>query len=217
MAPIAICLYSKYSQRCKEFMDDVPEELGIQMLCIDNKDVRAKVLKDENGYHIKTVPCMFVFFQNGRLEKYEGSDAFVWLRKQLDLDSDADMDSPPPPPPRQTIAKQTPQRKRMSAAAVTRLPANILELPDTDDEDDDLEQEQERFIPQQESPNDTNSQLSSPFAQSTEEMRASDQIMTRKQDNIKELAQAMQRQRESEEEQMNPPPPGSPAAAMSSM
>jgi hypothetical protein len=81
MATIAVCLYSKYSQRCKEFLDNVTDDMGIQMLSIDNKQIRNTILKDKQGYHIKTVPCLFIFFSNGRLEKHEGSDAFVWLRK----------------------------------------------------------------------------------------------------------------------------------------
>lgn len=82
---VAILLYSKYSQRCKEFLDEVDDKIGLRELCIDNKEIREMILRDKNGYHIKNVPCVFVLYSNGRLEKYEGSDAFVWLRKVKDV------------------------------------------------------------------------------------------------------------------------------------
>lgn len=207
MASVAVCLYSKYSQRCKEFLDDLPDNMGVQMLCIDNKQVRKAVMQDANGYHIKTVPCIFLFYSNGRLEKFEGSDAFVWLREQVQK-----KEVPPPPRPKSTPARKQ-AAARQSAVSVS---ADIVEIgKDEDDEDvvDDRSQEEEDiFFP------DGSNQTQPQQQQPTEDMieneismrRASDQIITRKQDNIKELAQAMQRQREVEEERMNPPPPGAP-------
>ena len=94
---VAVCLYSKYSQRCKEFMDNIREEHDIKMLCIDHKDVRDMISRDQNGYHVKTVPCIFLIYSNGKLEKYEGSDAFVWLRKTISVIDSVDVESPPSP------------------------------------------------------------------------------------------------------------------------
>ena len=37
METTAVCLYSKYSQRCKEFLDDAPANM-IHMLCIDKEE-----------------------------------------------------------------------------------------------------------------------------------------------------------------------------------
>jgi hypothetical protein len=174
---VVLCLYSKYSQRCKEFLDDVEEDMGIQMLCIDHKDVRDMISRDTNGYHVRTVPCIFLLYSNGRLEKYEGSDAFVWLRK---LKESAESPAPPPPPP--------------------------APLPSTPASSPPPEQATEMI----------STIISEPKQQTVEELidkemsmrRASDQVITKKNDGIKELAQMIQRQRESEEEIMNPPPPG---------
>lgn len=165
-----ICLYSKYSQRCKEFMDDLDDDVPMRMLCIDNKEVRDLVLKDENGYHIKTVPCVFLFFPNGRLEKYEGSDAFVWLRKIREKNI-------PPPPPEKTIEE----------------PPAVQEI----------------VIPEKKEEVKREETVEEIMDKEMQMRQASDQIITRKNDNIKEIAQMMQRQRETEEERMNPPPPGS--------
>lgn len=165
---VVLCLYSKYSQRCKEFLDDVQEEMGIQMLCIDHKDVREMISRDTNGYHVRTVPCIFLLYSNGRLEKYEGSDAFVWLRKY----------------------------KESTEEETTAAPLPSTKAPD-------------------ESTESISTISSEPPKQTVEELidkemimrRASDQVITKKNEGIKELAQMIQRQRESEEEQMNPPPP----------
>jgi hypothetical protein len=92
---VAILLYSKYSQRCKEFLDEADDELGLRVLCIDNNEIREMITKDKNGYHIKNVPCVFVLYSNGRLEKYEGSDAFVWLRKVRDVLKTSPSDAQP--------------------------------------------------------------------------------------------------------------------------
>lgn len=226
MASVAVCLYSKYSQRCKEFLDDLPGNMGVQMLCIDNKDVRKAIMQDKNGYHIKTVPCIFLFYSNGRLEKFEGSDAFVWLRKQLDKDGEDDEEEEPPRPVKSVAKPPVARKPRQQQVSVS---ADILEIGREDSpsgreimETSPIQlpsgsekEEEEIFFSREDTGN---------AAQSTEEMmeneismrRASEQIITRKQDNIKELAQAMQRQREVEEERMNPPPPGAPGTNVSS-
>lgn len=183
MDAVPVCLYSKYSQRCKEFLDDISIDMGIQMLCIDNKDVRKTIMADENGYHIKTVPCLFLFFSNGRLEKYEGSDAFAWLRKFKES-----VVQPVPPPPVSKIQQP-----------VSTIQQPVSNIEDTDDQTEQIQITQTEQTEQTATEQILEKELSL--------RRASDQIITRKQDNIKELAQMMQRQRESDEERMNPPPP----------
>jgi len=68
------------------------------MMSIDHEEVRKMIREDRMGYHVRTVPCLFLFFGNGRLEKYEGSDAFVWLRKVKEIEA-------PPPPATVTTPK----------------------------------------------------------------------------------------------------------------
>jgi len=181
---LVICLYSKYSQRCKEFLDELEEDIPIKMLCIDHKEVREIVMKDENGYHVRTVPCIFLFYPNGRLEKYEGSDAFVWLRKCKETREPTSSPSIQTSTPLPPVIEPGP-------SAVAVVDANAAERR-VEMEDTEKTQSVEEIMEKE------------------SQMRmASDQIITRKQDNIKEIAQMMQRQRESEEERMNPPPPGS--------
>lgn len=183
---VAVCLYSKYSQRCKEFLDDVRDEMGIRMLCIDNKKVREQIERDENGYHVKMVPCVFLFFSNGRLEKFEGSDAFVWLRKVQERLAAVSPSSSLPKEDEPQQIEETRDEVGMDMIE-TEIETPLLPPPPP-------------LMP-------TNAEQM--MEKEMNLRRASDQIITRKQDNIKDIAQMMQRQRESEEERMNPPPPGS--------
>lgn len=183
---IAICLYSKYSQRCKEFLDAADNGM-IRMLCIDNKDVRRRITNDTNGYHVRTVPCVFVLFSNGRLEKHEGSDAFVWLRKLQEA-----MNPPPPPPQRPIMLSPlfSPPPQQPQEEDIKRPPPQPQE-----EEERPMEKSAEQVIEDE-----------------TSARQATDQVITRKTLNIKEMAQLMQQQRENDEEKTNPPPPGSPGS-----
>lgn len=79
-APVSVCLYSKYSEKCVLFFQDMVYLKGVRMLCIDNQSVREMIENDTCRYDIQEVPCILTFFKNGRMDKYEGEDAFAWLR-----------------------------------------------------------------------------------------------------------------------------------------
>lgn len=209
METVAVCLYSKYSQRCKEFLDDLHPSMDVQMLCVDNETVRKSILQDQHGYNIKTVPCVFLFYPNGRLEKYEGSDAFTWLRKMLEI---LESQRQPPqqtfvqPPPQQ---QQAPPSQTFVQAPPPPPPQQTLIQPPTPEQLQQLQQTEEAFEIMNIEENGIQGQPpNNPEDIINREMelrRASDQIITRKQDNIKELAQMMQRQRESDDDQIAPP------------
>ena len=218
METVAVCLYSKYSQRSKEFLDDIHPSMGIQMLCVDNEEVRQAIVKDNHGYHIKTVPCIFLFHSNGRLEKYEGSDAFTWLRKarevieansfqqQQQMLQQTPIQLQQPVQPQQTPIKQ--QMPSPPQPEIQQPPqfepqqpyehVNNEPLDITPIDENGIQSLHQNLPPQQNAEDIMNQEM--------ELRRASDQIMTRKQDNIKELAQMMQRQRESDDDKIAPPP-----------
>jgi len=84
LSGMTVCLYSKYSSSCVDFFQDMVYLRGIKMLCIDNDEVRKVIEQDRAHYEVVEVPCILVFYKNGRLDKYEGIDAFSWIqdRKQ---------------------------------------------------------------------------------------------------------------------------------------
>lgn len=240
MESVAVCLYSKYSQRSKEFLDDIHPQMGIQMLCIDNDKVRQAIMNDNQGYHIKTVPCIFLFHSSGRLEKYEGSDAFTWLRKvrealnanmfqeqqqtpiqqqqpqappqitpiqslqsiQQQQQQQQMMPPPPPPPPQQQQQPPLLQDPYGQPPPPPQPPFNTNNndqpLDITPIGENGIQSLQDNNMPPQQDAEDI-------INKEMELRMASEHIMTRKQDNIKEIAQAMQRQRESDDDQMEKP------------
>lgn len=210
METVAVCLYSKYSQRCKEFLDDLHPSMGVQMLCIDNETIRKSILQDQHGYNIKTVPCVFLFYPNGRLEKYEGSDAFTWLRKMLEI---LESQRQPQQQQQQTFVQppqqQAPPAQTFVQAPPPPLPQQTPIQPPTPEQLQQLQETEEAFEIMNIEENGIQAQASSNpediINREMELRRASDQIITRKQDNIKELAQMMQRQRESDDDKIAPP------------
>lgn len=213
MDTIAVCLYSKYSQRCKEFMEDLVP--GAHMLCVDHIKVRQAIMNDNHGYNIKTVPCVFLFYPNGKLEKYEGSDAFTWLRQVKNVMMVQQEPQSFNQPPQHTIL-QEPQSFNQPPPQPqhTILQEPFNNQPPPQPQQHTTLQEPPSFNQQQEplditpiGENELQPQNAEEIINKEMEMRmASEQIMTRKQENIKELAQLMQRQRESDDDQIEPPP-----------
>ena len=81
-----VILYSKYSHTCKKLMDMVRntitnfENTEISNICIDNKDIRKKILKSKTLL-VKAVPCILILYPDGGVEKYEGGTAFRWIEE----------------------------------------------------------------------------------------------------------------------------------------
>jgi hypothetical protein len=67
-----VLLYSKYSQSCDQLLSAM-ERLGakISMVCLDNKEVRERVMKDSR-LKITVVPTLLSLYDSGIVEKYEG-------------------------------------------------------------------------------------------------------------------------------------------------
>lgn len=77
-------LYSKFSQNSKNFTqlleripDDFKNNIKFNSLCVDNENIRKTVLNSKQ-FDIKNVPCVLVTYNDGHVEKFEGSDAFKW-------------------------------------------------------------------------------------------------------------------------------------------
>ena len=81
-----IILYSKYSQNCKKLLSMARntitelENVELSNICIDNKDIRKKILKSKTLI-VKMVPCILVLYPDGGVEKYEGGTAFRWVEE----------------------------------------------------------------------------------------------------------------------------------------
>jgi hypothetical protein len=100
----SVFIFSKYSSNCKKMFDMLknsrlqPETIKLQMLCVDNDQVRKRILSN-NQIDIKTVPCILSVFNNGAVEKYESQHAFAWVENMINKYA---------PPPQQSF-QQAPQ------------------------------------------------------------------------------------------------------------
>lgn len=101
----AVVLYSKYSRNSMDVVERfntpaMKDHLSNHLLCIDNPDIRKRVLKSDQ-FNIKRVPCILLVFPNGGVEKYEGEDAFNWVNSVVDelsvstLDKENKAEDPP--------------------------------------------------------------------------------------------------------------------------
>jgi hypothetical protein len=78
---VVVVFYSRYSQSSLSFLSEIEKIMDVRKLCIDNEDVRTKVLEENENYNIECVPSVLIFHSNGFLEKQTGEECFSWLEK----------------------------------------------------------------------------------------------------------------------------------------
>jgi hypothetical protein len=105
---LSVLLYSKYSSLSKNLMNmiqtsgvDFTEKFSLQPLCIDNEEIRARIIKNTQ-IQVTTVPCLLIIFPDGGIEKYDGAHVFEWVEGII-------RQSAPPPPPVPAMPTQTMQ------------------------------------------------------------------------------------------------------------
>ena len=92
MSQISIILYSEYSVNSKRIMDIInnPSVSHIfsvlERVCIDNEKVRKRIIKSKR-IEITKVPCILIIYQDGGVEKYDGSHAFRWVEDIIQQNS----------------------------------------------------------------------------------------------------------------------------------
>jgi hypothetical protein len=59
---------------------DFLKSTGLQNLCIDNEEVRNRIIQNKQ-INITSVPCILVIFPDGIIEKYEGLHTFKWVEE----------------------------------------------------------------------------------------------------------------------------------------
>ena len=227
---IIVCLYSKYSEKCRSFLEFVSTTpIDMKMLCVDNEKTRSLIQKDDPRYHIRIVPCLLVFHVNGVMEKKEGFETFEYvqsLMKQMHL-------SPSPSP--------SSESNMSSMIPVTTISGNTDQVDSLDrygpippppfsvksDKDDGISNPRHHNSPNSptNSPNHASSEGQNmnnnnnmdipsipPHPPLSLERTAEDSLPTeakyvnKKKESILSLAASMAKQRESEDEQMHPNP-----------
>jgi hypothetical protein len=75
---IIILFYSKYCQASLQLIQTLQPYIQIKKICVDNKDIRETLLNEVDKFNITEVPCIFIFYMNGVINKYEGNKAIEW-------------------------------------------------------------------------------------------------------------------------------------------
>jgi thioredoxin-like negative regulator of GroEL len=93
-----IVLYSKYSPKCKDILQLLSQHSVDYMhpLCVDNIDVRKRILNDKQ-YNISSVPSILLVYPNNTIEKFEGPNVSQWLQHQLAPPEPIKVQETPPP------------------------------------------------------------------------------------------------------------------------
>lgn len=172
-----ILLYSKYSRSCLNLLDNVDRlnsMMGssipmIQLICIDNKEIRNQILASKS-IEIKKVPCLLIV-NDTTVEKYDGERAFEWVSEIIQkMNTKAQSllpPSPPPPPPQTMIEIETPQevvkpppkknppppQKNRRGGGKTKKETKIEDLDDIEEEEEENDSEPPQKIKRPPIPN----------------------------------------------------------------
>ena len=73
-----VYVYSKYSSNCKIISENLQKYFTYRSLCIDNPIIKKQIAKSK--MNIKYVPCILVLESSGTVLKYEGTQAFNFMR-----------------------------------------------------------------------------------------------------------------------------------------
>ena len=109
-----ILFYSKYSPASKKLMSMLDDSsLRLKKVCIDNPEIRKK-LSTAKDICVRSVPCIFIIYDTGGVEKYEGRTAFNWVEEIIDVMTPT---APAQAPPQTQAPAQTPAPPQTQAPA----------------------------------------------------------------------------------------------------
>lgn len=211
---VPIFCYSKYCRQCRDIIE-VIDPNDFVFVCIDNVDVRKRILSDTH-YGIRSVPCILVFQGSSeKFHKYEGDDVVRWLEMNDMIVQTENESAPepevepvhvvdlPPLPPRRAVT-QTPS----SLIAENPIPPNNPSIDSRLPTIVESELENDVSAPLLTSTimteasmegGDVSSSMMDPSGMSDGMSSATMTTASKKPNSIMNLAQQMQRERESED------------------
>lgn len=138
----SILLYSKYSAQSKLILDIISTsginlEKTLNLLCVDSKSVRNRITANKK-LNIQYVPCVLTVYSNGFVEKFDGPNAFNWIKEviaqlkppQLPQPTPVQATVPTPPPTPVVVASPPPPKKKKK---------NVTKIEELDDENEEEE------------------------------------------------------------------------------
>ena len=116
-----ILFFSKYSNLSEKFLNmiknypkNIIEVLNISTVCIDNENIRKRILKSKN-IKIQSVPSLLIITNSGEISLFENQTLFEWFNEQIKTNVELQLPPPPQPPPQeiqQTQSQPQPQKEQ---------------------------------------------------------------------------------------------------------
>lgn len=79
---IIVVFYSRYSMSSLQYLEELEKIMEVRKLCIDNEEVRDRIIMEKENYNIEYVPSTLIFHPNGFMEKHSGMQSCIeWLEK----------------------------------------------------------------------------------------------------------------------------------------
>ena len=83
MNEIVVIFYSNFYPKSKEIKEYFGDKENIRYLCVDNKDIREKILNDKI-YGIKSVPTLLFLKEDGSMQIYEKEGAIHYYNELIE-------------------------------------------------------------------------------------------------------------------------------------
>jgi hypothetical protein len=205
---IIVIFYSKYSPRCTEFFNLVRDVIDFRKICVDHPEIRTTLLNEKDKYSIRKVPTVIVFFSNGVMNKYEDEKAFEWAYNVRQSMMKPEKSHSPTFFQKQVTEIVVPPTGTIAAIPAGSIPAGSIPVePITEQQRENYKMEPEEDLMGMKRRIETTPLIQRPAMNDEQRMdgnRNDRKVHDKKHDNIKNLAQQLQAEREKEDEQINP-------------
>lgn len=211
---VVVLFYSKYSKKCTDLLTKIQDKMDFRKICIDNKNIRDALLSESERFKLNEVPCFFVFLASGIMKQYEGQLAFEWASGVLSIMKNGSSVDPLAP-------AISPSERRTTLFASPDAPIEVQPVGnklrgylDLDSMQQPVEKEPE-FLGMKRrietapliQPQEKNKELESSMDGNRHDGNGNEKkVLDKKHDNIKNLAQILQAEREKTDELLNPNP-----------
>ena len=80
-----ILFYSKFSKLCEQFMNSLHPNYKyiLNNISVDNSSIRKRLMNSK--YKLQYVPCIFMLFENGKVNVHCGNEAFMVVKTNENL------------------------------------------------------------------------------------------------------------------------------------
>jgi hypothetical protein len=127
---LSVLLYSKYSNGSMKLLNSIDSSgvdvfglLGMTRVCIDNSDVRKRIINNKK-ITIQTLPCILRAYTDGRLDKFDGYSVFDLVDEIITKNTPKQVSNEPPP---KTAAEVDAELKEREMALLEREKQDLID------------------------------------------------------------------------------------------